>query len=716
MNIKRHIVDMDANKQSVTFLGDFSPIGADVQRIAASWRPFEQVKSILGGESTLIANLEAPLTHECSGRPFKWANLRAEPEISPALHGLDVAILANNHIADFGRVGVTETLETLDRVNISYCGYGHSIREASQPVFLDLSGKRLGLVGLCCPTTNSEQLATHDSEGVAPLSMRNIATSVLSVRNSCDALILYLHWGSEWSHDPVPDQMRLARYAIKCGADAVLGCHSHTIQSYEQYRGRWIFYGLGNFIFGQGEAIETLPNGETRRHRRRDDNAQRESLAVSFQITEDSGNGRLQLEKVQPLRCGEDLLLAPLVQSDLSFDLAGCCKTLRQYAERNAQQLEQEQEPKFQSFFRNDILAFDYASSSIGEGNSEIGSKIRSLRSTAKRVLRDVPVAKAANRLLLEWTDRSDRFVETKLTARIRRKWREDCKCLPLTSEHWELYQIIHRRLHGELGEFPELVHCRDFNDRIQWLKLFDQDIEIIRCTDKIRVREYVKVQLGHQYLPTLFQTCSHFYEINFDLLPQEFVIKTNHDSGTVILVRDKSCVDLQAMRNQVENSLRRTYGRENGEWSYAHIKPMILVEEFIDPSNYAPPPDYKFHVVEGKVRFLQFISQRGLNTKEQTISANGDDLDTHFDLNFTVAKTFVKPASWEEMKRVAEKLGREFKYVRVDLFELDERIYVGELTFWPYFGCYKGGGQRKLGQLLDFSRTTFKAPVYKLD
>jgi len=140
-------------------------------------------------------------------------------------------------------------------------------------------------------------------------------------------------------------------------------------------------------------------------------------------------------------------------------------------------------------------------------------------------------------------------------------KWRYDKRHLPLTPDHWELYDIIHRFCWRELGEFPNLINCRDYNDKMQWLKLFDQSKEIIRCTDKVRVRDYVRERIGEKYLVKLYQAHDHFYEIDFNALPKEFVIKANNDSGTVILVRDKSKLDYQAAAAQVEAALQQPMG-----------------------------------------------------------------------------------------------------------------------------------------------------------
>lgn len=295
------------------------------------------------------------------------------------------------------------------------------------------------------------------------------------------------------------------------------------------------------------------------------------------------------------------------------------------------------------------------------------------------------------------------------LSEKIKEKWNSDVQNLPLSSEHYELYNIIHKICWKELQDFPDLVNCRDFNDKIQWLKLFDQDLKIINLMDKILVKDYVRERVGEQYLVKVYQVHNHFSEINFDQLPQSFVIKTNHDSGTVILVRDKSKLDYQAAEAKIEASLQRLYGWENGEWAYSYIQPKVFVEEFIEPENSSTPPDYKFYCVEGIVKFVHYIYDRGFDTKEKTIDPEGNDLATELYPSFKLGTDFKKPLVWDQMIAVAENLSKGFKCVRVDLYCSSDRIYAGEMTFWPMMGCYKGEGQKKLGKYLDFDRTTYK-------
>lgn len=300
------------------------------------------------------------------------------------------------------------------------------------------------------------------------------------------------------------------------------------------------------------------------------------------------------------------------------------------------------------------------------------------------------------------------------LSAAIAAKWQLDRARLPLNEEHRELYGIIHRSSWKWLQDFPRLVHCRGFNDKIQWLKLFDQREEAVQCADKIAVRDYVKERTDDSLLVPVLQTCSRFEEIDFAALPKSFVIKVNNESGNVILVRDKAAMDMEKAEGLVNYCLRRVYGWNDGEWAYACIAPRIVVEEFIEPESKVPPADYKFHCVDGKVRWLQYIFDRGADTKEAIVDPDGRVTDIHFDHKMTHVPRFQKPAQWKRLKEVAEALAASWKYVRVDLYLVDDEVKFGELTLHPLAGTYRGEGQLQLGKLMDFDRSTFRPPIYR--
>jgi hypothetical protein len=177
-------------------------------------------------------------------------------------------------------------------------------------------------------------------------------------------------------------------------------------------------------------------------------------------------------------------------------------------------------------------------------------------------------------------------------------------------------------------------------------------------------------------------------------------VIKTNHDSGSVYVIRNKSELTEDKV-TAIRNSLEKKFGVRTGEWAYNHIDPKAFVEEYLE-SNGTGLADYKFHCNNGKVLWKQYIYDRGEETKEVIVDRDGMVMEGHhFDQNMIHMETFTRPESWYEMVRIAEILSSEFKYVRIDLYLVKDNIYLGEMTFYPLSGTYTTETQKVLGEQL---------------
>lgn len=298
------------------------------------------------------------------------------------------------------------------------------------------------------------------------------------------------------------------------------------------------------------------------------------------------------------------------------------------------------------------------------------------------------------------------------LDLRILWKWRRDRRSLPLTEEHWDLYRILHRDSWRRAHRLPDLVHGRGFNDRIQWLKLFDQDERMVQLSDKAGVRAHVEERVGPGHLTRLHQLAANFDGIDWDALPSSFVVKATNDSGSVVLVPDRSHFDREAAREKVEHGLQREFGWKKGEWAYSGIEPRVLVEEYLEPDATIVPPDFKFHCVEGRVAFCHFIHGRHGDVREVVTDPQGRV--TPHTLYFPGGAPFVRPPEWDRMVEVAEAVARGFRYVRVDLFLHRGRVLVGEMTFWPNGGCYVEPGEQAVGEWMEFDRSHVKPPVYR--
>lgn len=286
-------------------------------------------------------------------------------------------------------------------------------------------------------------------------------------------------------------------------------------------------------------------------------------------------------------------------------------------------------------------------------------------------------------------------------------KWNKDRLKLPLTKKHYRLYKSIHHWHFISLWTFPDLINGFTYNDKIQWLKLFDQTPNHITLSDKYRVREFVKQTVGEKYLTKVYQVCKHYDEIDFINLPKKYVIKTNNDTGTIII--NFLHKDHKKNKEKIQKSLKKKFGKEFGEWQYSLINPLIIIEEFIEPNKDIIPADFKFDCVNGKVVFCRYLNGRFGKLTEAVLDRSGEVQDWIFKESLERYRNFVKPKNWNEMVFVAEKLSKSYKYMRVDLYSENNKIYFGEITMFPGSGFYPEIGNFTSAQFINFDRKTFK-------
>lgn len=273
----------------------------------------------------------------------KYACLRSAPKDAEGLRGLDAVIMANNHISDFGHEAAVDTIEKLIQIGVKTQGYGGNLKEAIAPLFFEINEINIGVLSFSCPTTNGWNAATPVTPGVAPLSMPLVRDQILALRPKADVVFVYLHWGVECSHYPTPGQIRAARKMIDWGANAVIGAHAHVIQPYEKYHDGFIFYGLGNAIFGDVEYRQWDLDGNitTGMLHQRPENL--ESLAPVFSIAADNGKTCLKLEKVLSLRYINGCV-TPISEAELSVNLRHMNWRLAFYSRLRKQKLHRDKD------------------------------------------------------------------------------------------------------------------------------------------------------------------------------------------------------------------------------------------------------------------------------------------------------------------------------------------------------------------------------------
>lgn len=242
----------------------------------------------------------------------------------------------------------------------------------------------------------------------------------------------------------------------------------------------------------------------------------------------------------------------------------------------------------------------------------------------------------------------------------------------------------IYRRYRVLWGEKMGLSVPQDFTLKLEWLKYFDRNPLMVTCADKIKVKDYVAEIIGDEYITKTLQVYDNANDIDFGELPSKFVLKTNNASSTNIIIKDKSKIDIPQIRKKLNKWLAcRTFGKKEHEWHYLRIKPKILCEEFIDTPNGDDLSDFKIFCLNGIARFVwKDIGRYTTNKSRAIFDINWKRIDmTLFTKNYD--GEVPKPKNYEKMVKLAEKLSKPFKEVRIDFYNIDGKIYFGEMTFF---------------------------------
>jgi hypothetical protein len=227
------------------------------------------------------------------------------------------------------------------------------------------------------------------------------------------------------------------------------------------------------------------------------------------------------------------------------------------------------------------------------------------------------------------------------------------------------------------------------YTEKLQYLRLYVDpfDPEVIRCAGRVTVRDYVKeCGYGDALIPSL-GVYDHFEDIDFSKLPDSFVMKCSHASGFNEIVKDKSKMDLVASKKKFDRWLATDYGHKTCEPHYSKIKPQILIERYIGTPDHLPT-EYKIHVFNGTARNLYVVTGRGIDIRYTQYYVDWTPFDgSQFNGWLKSDTPLEKPKNYAEMVRMAEKLASKFPFVRVDLYNIDGKIYFGEMTFTPAKG-----------------------------
>ncbi len=244
------------------------------------------------------------------------------------------------------------------------------------------------------------------------------------------------------------------------------------------------------------------------------------------------------------------------------------------------------------------------------------------------------------------------------------------------------------------------------FNQKIQFRKIYDDNPLYSICADKYRVREYVKEKIGEEYLVPLYLVTDKLTEEQWDKLPNSFVAKANHNSGPVQIVKDKTKANKKEIIRELNNQLKLDYGILSMEKYYSGIPRKIIVEKLLVDKKREMLQDIKAHCFRGKEEkyFFDLCSRESVEGEVKSVLYNENWINLKVTGGMLDTKEYLKPNNFLEIKEIVKKLSEDFKYVRVDLYNIENKIYFGELTFCENSGFGKFTDEEwdyKFGQFL---------------
>lgn len=236
------------------------------------------------------------------------------------------------------------------------------------------------------------------------------------------------------------------------------------------------------------------------------------------------------------------------------------------------------------------------------------------------------------------------------------------------------------------------LEHPKTFNEKLQWLKLYNRKTSYTTMVDKYKVREYIRERLGEKYLIPLLGVWNNPEEIDFDILPNQFVLKCNHNSGLgMSICKDKVLFDFAKAKKDLRRGIRENYYQKNREWPYKDVPRKIIAEQYMK-SDAGGLTDYKIHCFNGEPKLILVCKDRFLETglTEDFFSIDWEHLDIRRPKHPNASAPIKKPEELDEMLRLAAILSKDIPFLRVDFYIVDHKIYFSELTFYPASGFDK--------------------------
>ena len=256
--------------------------------------------------------------------------------------------------------------------------------------------------------------------------------------------------------------------------------------------------------------------------------------------------------------------------------------------------------------------------------------------------------------------------------------------------EHIPDRLFLKYQYHYVFGERLNLKHPKKFNEKLQWLKLYDRNPLYTTLVDKYEVKKWVTERIGGQYVIPTLAVFDNVEQIDLSKLPDRFVLKCTHDSGSVVICKGKRAFDFEAAKLILTQGLKNDFYKKHREWPYKNIKPRILAEEYKEGGASKELVDYKFYCFNGQPKIVMVASGR----------FSGGKTFAYFDAGWN--RLYItwgapnpeqypeKPKNYDRMLAISRRLSKGIPHVRVDLYNVDGVIYFGELTFFDGSGMQR--------------------------
>lgn len=257
------------------------------------------------------------------------------------------------------------------------------------------------------------------------------------------------------------------------------------------------------------------------------------------------------------------------------------------------------------------------------------------------------------------------------------------------TAHLWPDKLYLKLRFRNSMGRPLNLESPVTFSEKLQWLKLYDQKPEYTVMVDKYAAKKYVANILGDDYIIPTYGVWNRPEDIDWDSLPDQFVLKCTHDSGTVIIVKNKKKIDRNKTIKLLNKYLKKDYYIIDREWPYKNVPKRIIAEKYLEPSFETNDlPDYKFFCFNGEPRFCQVISGRGGKMCIDFFDYDWNHQPFHEPKKYPFADVKPeKPKHFEQMWRAASSLSKGLPFSRIDFYDVNDKVYFGEITFFPTSG-----------------------------